>query len=305
MKAEADGATGKPWQRDYWCSYSAYSQHLEADFTTRAQEMAREEAASNSATNLTFSPVQTSTTQPDGRRVLDLQTMNDFISSRSLSGFRKPDTAKAVGESIVAFPSHVTSQAKDDVMYSTLFAQLVANAHASPDDPQKWYEEYAYALESIDWVKKEYKFSQHKDKTQEFTISKVVLDAGLATATEQEGKLLQAVLESLAKSFNEPVLNFFENLSTRNNNEHFQIGICDVTSDGDPTLAVVSSFFSATKDHGSAWLFYKWTADEIDLWIADQKMILNSKAYAQIRELIKTKLGQAISNYIRDVSIVL
>lgn len=62
--------------------------------------------------------------------------------------------ASVVGGAVAVFVAGLSEQDREDVLASTLFAQLAANAaHDREREPVAWYENYSSGLERLGWVR--------------------------------------------------------------------------------------------------------------------------------------------------------
>ena len=107
---------------------------------------------------------------------LELEDLSDLPSNTvTLSDGKKQGLVDA--GSLVSFTANLTGQQKQDVLYSTLLAQLAANKKYSRfNDTKQWYEFYNNVLEKVGWVMQNYHFDEYKSHQADFKISQVTLE---------------------------------------------------------------------------------------------------------------------------------
>lgn len=65
--------------------------------------------------------------------------------------------------SLVSFVSSLTGEQKQDVLDSSLLAQLAANKkYDRESDTDKWYKEYTNVMQMLGWVMQGFKFGRYK-----------------------------------------------------------------------------------------------------------------------------------------------
>lgn len=136
-------------------------------------------------------------------RSLELENYSGgFHGNGHIAGSRKPDGLVDAG-SLVSFTSQLNGQHKEDVLNSTLLAQLAANKkYDRYSQTEDWYKFYTDVMGNIGWVMQSFKFDEYKSTQQDFKISQVVLQllSGLIGSDEELMKVVKETLDGLAKS---------------------------------------------------------------------------------------------------------
>lgn len=108
--------------------------------------------------------------------------------------------------SLVIFSSRLTGQQKQDVLFSSLLAQLAANKkHDRFTDAENWYKFYTDVMGQLGWIMPQnLQFSKY-ESLSDFTISQVTLKvlSGLIGDETKMATLAQKYLHSLAECSDE------------------------------------------------------------------------------------------------------
>ena len=145
---------------------------------------------------------------------------------------------------LVSFTAKLTGQHKQDVLYSTLLAQLAANKkHNRFDDSKQWYEYYTDVLGNLGWVMQNFHFDEYESHQADFKISQVTLEL-LSAMIGGEAELLavvKATLDSLAKS--SEGITLFGSSSSSGKSGNFQIMPCTLDKSNQITVTFLGSYF--------------------------------------------------------------
>lgn len=91
--------------------------------------------------------------------------------------------------SLEAYASSVTAQQKEDVLHSSLLAQLLSDEKFSRDD-ERWYGEYLTTLINIGWSVGQADFQQYTPSGIYFTVDKAIEDIVDAGSKSLVGELI-------------------------------------------------------------------------------------------------------------------
>ena len=199
--------------------------------------------------------------------------------------------------SLVSFVSNLTGQQKQDVLDSSLLAQLAANKKYDREkDTENWYKFYTKVMENVGWVIQGFQFNKHESKQSDFKLSQLPLEilSGLVGGTAEILKVLKATLDVLAKS-SEGVTLFGSN-STSDKNGNMLVMPCTVDKSNQITVSLMGFIFEADSSADN-YFFFTWKSQHIKLYKSSQTCTLNEDAYADVRDDVREKLkGKRKSN---------
>lgn len=215
----------------------------------------------------------------------------------------KPGDKYVDDGSLVSFVSNLKATQKQDVLDSTLLAQLAANKHAVRfEDTEGWYKFYVNVMENVGWVIQSFNFNDYKTSQASFTLSQVMLEILSAMVGGEKAimDVVKATLKGLEKSTEGAKL--FEITSVSGKNGNFQIIPCQVDKSGQVNVAFIGFFFEAQRFEGD-FFFFDWKSQDIKLFYAKQACTLNEAAYASVRQAVIEKLGDRRKKFIADLDI--
>lgn len=205
--------------------------------------------------------------------------------------------------SLVSFVSSLTGEQKQDVLDSSLLAQLAANKkYDRENDTDKWYKEYTNVMQMLGWVMQGFKFGRYKSSAASFSLSQVTLEilSALVGGEAEIVNVMKATISALAKS--PEGLNLFESGGIQGKNGNFQIVPCTTDRSGQVNVAFMCFYFKANR-HEDNFFFFSWKRQDITLLFSTQTCTLNEQAYAQVREAVIEKLGKRRITFVHDLDI--
>lgn len=205
------------------------------------------------------------------------------------------DASVDVG-SVLSFVDGLDAQEKDDVLFSVQLAQRGASgAFDRFTQTRSWYEKYVEILENLGWTTEQMAFTHFDQAEGEFRMDKAALAIISAIATQNQLAVLQqavAALDQLAE--NEGTFRLFDFHSSLQGSGNFQLGAVQKTANGAIAMAL-GSFYFRSADERRRFLFVQWGAQEVNFWSAAQRMTLNTKFYASLREEVEARLADGRS----------
>jgi hypothetical protein len=257
--------------------------------------------------------VQTPTTQNIIQYVTDLELQKPrepFVQT----AFRGPVAADIVKEgeeqsflsdkSLVSFVSGVSGQNRNDILNSTLLAQLAANKKvAIEDDVLGWYRVFTEVLTKIGWQVENAEINKFESKHNLVEVENVIID--ILTAAFGAGSI--AIITS--------TLNALKNMSEKNDqkilafekNTHslskgcFQVALA--TEENGAVAMQIGTFLLTAANDIKKILFVKIEKDRTTLEYSSRKATLNTQVYDSVRETVLQKLQQDIKDYVAEIEI--
>ncbi|XP_028411410.1 uncharacterized protein LOC114533972 [Dendronephthya gigantea] len=232
--------------------------------------------------------------------------MRMMESFKSTLAEKKKAKAFVDAGSLVSFTENLSGQNKEDVLNSTLLAQLAASKkHDRQTDSANWYKFYTDVLMKIGWVTQQFQFSKYHSHTGSFEMSTVVLDILLSLVGDGEQTLVdvvKATLESFKKSGGDTI-KLFDHNCVSGQQGNFQIIPCTVDKkSGQVVVKFVGAYFKATKVD-SRFLFFTYSNSQVDLEKAADSLTLNEKIYSKVRQAIIDKLGGKAQTFVDGLDI--
>jgi hypothetical protein len=205
--------------------------------------------------------------------------------------------------SLISFVTGLKSQHKEDVLNSTLLAQLAANtAFDRWSDTNNWYKKYVEVLANVAWVIESFSFTQYEGSSESFTMDKVVLEILKAIATGEQEDVINETMKTLeALDDGDGKLVLFDTNASNLKRGNFQMGTCQ--SDGENVAMSMGTFYFSSEQSSSRFLWFEYKKAETKLFKAGQKVVLNELIYKKVRQTIIDKLGDAATQYVADLDI--
>lgn len=221
------------------------------------------------------------------------------------SSVREADqTAYVDAGSTVSFVGGVALERQEDVLNSTLLAQLAANKKYDREiQTEQWYKFYREVLENVGWVVTNFGFQRYSESGVTLRLDKAALALISAIASGNELAVLTAAVKALenAQSESKAVTLFDANGSTGENG-NFQIASCSEDPSGNVQSALGAFYFKASK-HEGRFLFWSWETKSINFYFSTQSVVLNEKIYSTVRQTVIAKLGDNAKRFIAGLDI--
>jgi len=209
--------------------------------------------------------------------------------------------AMIVGSDIVSFMKGVTPERREDIVNSSLLAQLAAKKQISDTTRiYDWYNAYFDVLMNIGWVVQDRGFAEYSEASEDFEAHKAIIQ--VATSLLGPGAATLAVviatlnaLESM--STNSPWITLFNRESQSANTARFQVTLAEELKD-EQFLVSLMAFGLEAKTKLMQVLFFKFRSSEASLKHYSGKVTINSSVLASVRELIRKKIASYARDYI-------
>ncbi|KAF8184181.1 hypothetical protein BJ912DRAFT_533182 [Pholiota molesta] len=221
------------------------------------------------------------------------------------------DSAAVAAAGVASFIQNLSRQKQQDVLDSTLLAQLSASGQYDRfEQTEQWYNYYTWVLQNIGWVVKEFKFDSRELPADPTTVDK---PAQLA--------LLQRTMDAMQerKGNQKPISIFLSSSVDRQDKAaSFQFGSC--VEDAQSNVSFCAWFFNIPKEFRicqynlslqlsvhllistiSHTLFTKLVQGSASFMSAFQVMSLSDKDYAPHREAVIEKLASHAETLISNV----
>jgi len=212
------------------------------------------------------------------------------------------DTAYVAAGSVASFVENLSVERQQDVLNSTLLAQLAATKKFNREtNTREWYSFYGDVLENLGWGITGFGFQEYQESATHLRMDKVALDLIASIATSNELVVLTKALGALASSDGKPTTIFDASGSTGNSG-NFQIATCKEDKSGNVTTSF-GAFYFAANSHQGRFLFWTWETKSINFYFSTRSLVLNEQIYSGNRETVIAKLGSNAKTFIADLEI--
>lgn len=208
-----------------------------------------------------------------------------------------------IEKSLVSFVSKVNNQSRQDVLYSTLLAQRVADKKfPNREDVLKWYEEYINVLTNVGWTIENKELANFTSSSGLFEMENVVVDLVAAMIGQNYIAIIKSTLGAIKElADDDGRVKVFESNAHNFQKGNFQIGFVDETNDA--VSMHIGAFILETEDNIKRILFFKGGSDRSSIQHYSIKCTLNKGVYSTVRDLILEKLGTATQSFIAKLDI--
>jgi hypothetical protein len=247
---------------------------------------------------------------------------------------RQQRSANVVAASVVAFADGLYGQQKEDLLNSTLLAQLAANKkYDRARDTLNWYVIYLNVLEKLGWSLEkqrsnggplvperpiahrgdvaglplspgrvsQFRFDQVVVDRPRFTTDMTVLPLLRKRVNEDAFNTIQAALEALkGLDDRDRRVVIFESSSHNAGRGNFQIVVVS-GGPGEELRMTIAAVFFITTERVSRVLSFHFAGSSTQMFQARDTLTLNATVYDAIRDQVLQQLGDQASAYIDEL----
>lgn len=185
------------------------------------------------------------------------------------------------GPRLFNIAANLTGQQKEDVLNSTLMAQLETDkkfGQIETDNIATWYQFFLQTMENLGWVlQHQHVKDYHPPSPYTFELFQVTLDM-LSNLVEEEAGIMEAVKAA------------FNYLANSKSSSFFLSQPCSL----DKSQQVTTKFIFCS---------FMWSSQEIKFSYAFTKFTFDEKAYARVREDVKQKLQNEAKKHISELDL--
>ncbi|KAI0325092.1 hypothetical protein GY45DRAFT_289891 [Cubamyces sp. BRFM 1775] len=214
------------------------------------------------------------------------------------------DSASVNGGASVSFVSNLVGQMKDDVINSTLLAQL-ASDKKYPGRPmnrmREWYDSYRDVLAQVGWTLQSFNMSEVGNSNSYGSVDKLVLQLAAAYLTGGELALFTKMINALKDSKNSSAVKIFDSKAGYFNDASFQVGVA--SNSGGNAMFKIGTYQYNSSDRITSVLFFTFGSSRVSFFAGNQTMVLNENVYAQVRQAVLDKLGKNAVDLVLGIEI--
>ncbi len=235
------------------------------------------------------------------------EAASDLVGRRSVAALRRADGAAAAfvdAGSAVTFVEGISVERQNDVLDSTLLAQLAANKKYDRErQTEQWYGYYREVLENLGWVVGGFGFQRYEASGTSVRMDKAALEIIKAAATGNELAILTAALDALDKANpDSDQIVLFDANGSQGEGGNFQLATAQQDTSGNVAMALGAFYFKAD-EHKGRFLFWSWSTQSINFYFSTQRVVLNERIYATVRQAVIDKLGRTRQDFVAGIDI--
>lgn len=226
------------------------------------------------------------------------------LSAEKLAFNEEGETAFVDSGSTVSFVGGVPLVKQQDVLNSTLLAQLAANKkYDRESQTEAWYGYYREVLENVGWVVQSFSFTKYTETGATIKLDKTALAIIAEIASGNELTVLASTLKALEESDpDSKQTTLFDSNGSQGEAGNFQLSTASVDPNGNIQMTL-GAFYFKSSEHKSRFLFVTWSTKNINLYFGAQSVILNEQIYATVRQTVIDKLGDNAQKFVADLDI--
>ena len=222
----------------------------------------------------------------------------------------QPDATKnqatVVGSEVVSFLKGVTNEQRQDVVNTTLLAQLVANRKV-PDHANifAWFEAYFEVLGQLGWVIENKGFSSYEEQADGLEAHEAILQiaAVVLGATPTALAIVTSTIQSMkAMDQSRPWITIFDRESKRANTARFQVAVAQTSKSSVLALSLMAFALEAETTLTQV-LFFKFRRGRAKLKQCSTSVVINQEVLVAVRDKVKKKLGSYVNDYVDSLNL--
>ena len=213
------------------------------------------------------------------------------------------DKAYLDNKSIVSFVAGVSPENRQDILDSTLLAQLAAgHLYPDPKDLKQWYEKYTEVLRNIGWSIQANEFSEVASSGSLFEMKNAILGIISAAFGGNYLAIVTKVLDALKNlSDSDSKIVAFEKNTHSAGKGTFQLAMVEEINDA--VALRMAGFIISTSSAVKRILFFSSKKETATVSSNTMACTLNKETYANVRSTVKQKLGDKAKQYIAEITI--
>jgi len=211
------------------------------------------------------------------------------------------DTQGAVGaSSLVSFVGDLSLESKQDVMNSTLFAELGANnLFNRKTDLVRWYARYLEVLNIVGWTTSSYQSHSIENAQSKGSVDNVVFTILESIISPKELDLFKQTVKGMNDSPRGTTI--FDKSSYGATLNDFRVGVC--VEDRGNVVFHIFYFDYSTSGTVTDVLWFQFGSDRVSFNEGRQRMELNIELYGLVRDSVLQQLGRNAKDRIEGIEI--
>jgi hypothetical protein len=209
--------------------------------------------------------------------------------------------AAVVGSEVLSFAADVAPEWRQDLIHSSLLAQLVAKKKVpEPSRVFERYDAYFDVLKNVGWVVLKEDFAIYVEDGQNFEAHGAILKVAqmLLGPSAPALALVSGTLNALhSMDESSPWITLFARESQSAQTASFQVSVAESTPEGGIVVALMAFGLDARTELKQV-LFFRARASEATLRHCSASVTIDTHVLASAREALKQRLAQHANRYI-------
>jgi hypothetical protein len=219
---------------------------------------------------------------------------SSLASEQSGSG-----SAAVLGTTIAAYDEALSDEDRQAFDDTILYAEIRASKYFDKETRRReWYGEYSRALTMCGWPTTNDPYKEYISRELDFTMDEAALKIVALVAGVDKLQILpliSAAFNSLEK--NEGALKLVELRSKKNKAANFQAAPCVVL--GGRVTMIACAMQMEAKELISKVLFFKYRGEEVRLYNAATRRVLNRRAYNVVKNVVQAEVDKSRLDYFK------
>lgn len=206
-------------------------------------------------------------------------------------------------KSLVSFASAVSVANRNDVLQSTLLAQMAANKKVNNKSKVfDWYQVFMDTLEKTGWIVESAVPQTYNATESEFEVDNVVIDIISSAFGKMYIDIIKKTLSAIKNMGDDDrKIKAFERNTKTIDNAGFQIALAN--EEGGIVSMQIGTFMLSTSHDLRKVFFFKTEKEKTNLQYISRRATLNSTAYSVIRKAVNDKIADEMLTNISEINI--
>ncbi len=206
--------------------------------------------------------------------------------------------------SLQAFVGGISSQHRQDVLNSTLLAQLAADANFNRQTQiDDWYNEYVGILSRVGWSISPFSFVPHIRSAKPTTLAQLTPTVLATLLTPAGFNTLTATVNKIGSLGSADArVKLFETSAAAGKTGNFQTSVISPDASNNDVMAI-GAWHYASSTPGSDFLNFDVNSPNVNLFYSIQLARLDESVYSMVRAAIVSKLGAKVRSSIANLDI--
>jgi len=215
------------------------------------------------------------------------------------------DQAVVLGPQIFSFVQGVTTERRDMISTSALFASLAADAATQRIKSEAWYSAYANALTNLGWVAQESTRRRFDREHTGLKVHEAVIEfIGSLGVGGPALVIITAALKAMQKvDDSKPWITLFDRETRSEDITGFQIGLVEQKAEGDFQVKLVSFSLTLARTNTQV-LFADFATTGVHMDSTGSTLTVSDTVLAHAMPALKERLQAYVASYVREVTLL-
>lgn len=205
-------------------------------------------------------------------------------------------------KSIVSFASDISPQIREDILNTTLFAQMAANTVGNDEEKiLDWYKKFIEVLGKTGWIVEGKDVQDFNAKGTLFEVENVIIDILTTAFGSGYMAIIKKTLDAIKGLSGDKKIKAFEKNVTGITKGCFQIAVAK--EEKGAVSMRVGTFLISSDQKIQSILFFKSKKETTSVKYLSKQCTFNEKIFASARQSLIDKLGSRIATNIAEIEL--